>query len=81
VSKRTAGDWWFAKNNRINAKTNIPRISVPTPMLFRIESNRTPYALITVVITRVTSDTNVNIVVRPVGSGESRNALPSAMGP
>ena len=43
------------------------RISVPTTMLLRIESARTPNALIGVVASSVTSEMNVNIVVRPVG--------------
>ena len=44
-------------------------------MLFRIERSRTPYALIVVVITSVASAVNVNIVVRPVGSGLSSQAV------
>ncbi len=58
----------------------IPRISVPTPMLLRIDSNRTPKALIRVVATSVVSEMNVNIVVSPVGSFESRNGV-SPTGP
>ena len=82
VSNRIAGDWLFAKNSRISAKTNIPRISVPTPMLLRNDSSRTPYALIRVVMTSVVSEMNVNIVVSPVGSGESRKATwPALPGP
>ena len=33
VSNSTDGDWWFAKNSRIRAKTSMPTISAPTPML------------------------------------------------
>ena len=80
MSNRIAGDWWFAKNSRMRAKKNIPMISVATPMLLRIDSSRTPNALIRVVTTSVARDTNVNIVVIPVGSGESRNGV-SPTGP
>ena len=40
-SARDAG-WTWAKNSRISANTTIPRISVATPMLLRIDSSRTP---------------------------------------
>ena len=50
VSMRTDSDWWFAKNSRISAKTSIPRISAPTPMLLMIASSRTPKALMRVVV-------------------------------
>jgi hypothetical protein len=79
-SSRIAGDWLLAKNSRTSAKTTMPRISVATPMLLRIESRRTPYALMSVVTTSVMSEMNVNIDVRPVGSGVSRNAV-SPTGP
>ncbi len=51
-----------------------------TPMLLRSASSRTPKALIRVVSTRATIEMNVNIVVRPVGSGESRNAVSPTTG-
>ena len=55
---------------------------MPTPMLLRIDISRTPNALISVVAVSAASEMNVNIVVRPVGSGESRNAVcPSGFGP
>ncbi len=71
---------WFAKNSRIRANTNIPRISVATPMLLRMLNNRTPKALIRVVMTSVRRLMNVNIVVNPIGDGESRNGV-SPTGP
>ena len=44
-------------------------------MLLRADKIRTPNALIIVVMTSVGNEMNVNIVVSPVGSGESRNPL------
>ena len=64
----------------MRAKKNIPMISVATPRLLRNDSSRTPNALIAVVTTSVISEMNVNIVVMPVGSGESRNGT-SPTGP
>ena len=39
---RTPTRLMFAKNSRMSAKTSMPRISVATPMLLRIDSSRTP---------------------------------------
>ena len=45
---RIAGHWWLAKNSRIRAKTTIPMISAPTPMLLIVVSSRTPNVLMIV---------------------------------
>jgi len=57
----TDGLWWFAKNKRTRAKTSIPRISVPTPMLFRVATSRTPKAFKAVVRTSVVKAMKVNM--------------------
>ena len=71
----TSGDWWFAKNNRMSAKTSIPRISVATPMLLRIATRRTPNALMIVVMTSVKIAMNVNMSLTPSGDGLARKSF------
>ena len=69
---RTLTGCTLAKMSRMIANTNIPTYSVATPMLLRIDSRRTPYALMRVVMINVPMAMNVNIDVNPPGLEELR---------
>ena len=71
VSNRTDSGWWFAKNSRIKAKTSIPRISAPTPMLLMIDSRRTPAMLMIVVVKRAMSPMNDCMSSDGIGDGSA----------
>src|SRR3954453_2745849 len=68
---RTENGWFRKKMSRIRANTTIARISAPTPMLLTIDSSRTPKALMTVVVTRVSRATKIDIDQGPTGAGDA----------
>src|SRR5919109_3493178 len=71
----TDSGWWLKKINRIRAKTTIPRISVPTPMLLIVANSRTPKALMAVVLMSVTNDQKIALVSPGIGDCAVRSKL------
>ena len=70
----TSGDWWFAKNSRMSAKTSMPEDLGRHADVVEVATRRTPNALMSVVMMSVVMAMNVNMSLTPSGDGLARKS-------